>query len=127
MIAPVCPGSAADEAVFWRGRAESLAAENARLAAENAALAWTVAVQREQIAALKQRVVTLSRILFGTSSEKGDPGGPEAGGGDDGRRRGQRPGSAGHGRRRHEHLEAEEQVYDLPAGERTLPAVRPGL
>src|SRR5271165_5812399 len=133
MIAPVCPGSAADEAVFWRGRAESLAAENARLAAENAALAGTVAVQREQIAALKQRVVTLSRILFGTSSEKGDPGGPEAGGGDDdgrgaggragegSRRRGQRPGSAGHGRRRHEHLEAEEQVHDLPAGERRCP------
>jgi len=131
MIAPVCPGSAADEAVFWRGRAESLAAENARLAAENAALAGTVAVQREQIAALKQRVVTLSRILFGTSSEKGDPGGPGAGGGDDGRgggragegsrRRGQRPGSAGHGRRRHEHLEAEEQVHDVPEGERRCP------
>lgn len=78
MIAPVCPGSAADEAVFWRGRAESLAAENATLAG-------TVAVQREQITALKQRVVTLSRILFGTSSEKGEPGRPEAGGGDDSR------------------------------------------
>ena len=125
MIAPVCPGSAADEAVFWRGRAESLAAENATLAR-------TVAVQREQITALKQRVVTLSRILFGTSSEKGEPGGPEAGGGDDSRgdggqagegsrRRGQRPGSAGHGRRRHEHLEAEEQVHDVPEGERRCP------
>ncbi len=125
MIAPVCPGSAADEAVFWRGRAESLAAENATLAG-------TVAVQREQITALKQRVVTLSRILFGTSSEKGEPGRPEAGGGDDSRgdggqagegsrRRGQRPGSAGHGRRRHEHLEAEEQVHDVPEGERRCP------
>jgi transposase len=132
MIVPVCPGSAADEAVFWRGRAESLAAESARLAAENATLAGTVAVQRDQITALKQRVVTLSRILFGTSSEKGDPGRPEAGGGDVGRgaggragegtrRRGQRPGSAGHGRRRREHLEAEEQVHDLPAGERRCP------
>src|SRR5713226_6498307 len=114
MMAPVCSGSAADEAVFWRERAGSLAAENVRLAAENTTLAGTVAVQREQIAALKQRVVTLSRMLFGTSSEKGDPGRPEAGGdgdgpggGGDGRgdgggagegRRGQRPGSAGHGR-----------------------------
>src|SRR6266851_628923 len=131
MMAPVCSGSAADEAVFWRERAGCLAAENVRLAG-------TVAVQREQIAALKQRVVTLSRMLFGTSSEKGDPGRPEAGGGDgdgpggggDGRgdgggagegRRGQRPGSAGHGRRRHDHLEAEEQVHDVPEGERRCP------
>ena len=77
-------------------------------------------------------------MLFGTSSEKSDPGKPEAGGrdglaaggGDDGRghggragsrRRGQRPGSAGHGRRRHEHLEAEEQVHDIPEGERRCP------
>ena len=43
---------------------------------QNATLAGTVAVQREQITALKQRVVTLSRILFGTSSEKGEPGRP---------------------------------------------------
>src|SRR6266851_4432351 len=138
MMAPVCSGSAADEAVFWRERAGSLAAENVRLAAENTTLAGTVAVQREQIAALKQRVVTLSRMLFGTSSEKGDPGRPEAGGGDgdgpggggDGRgdgggagegRRGQRPGSAGHGRRRHDHLDAEEQVHDVPEGERRCP------
>ncbi len=147
MMAPVCSGSAADEAVFWRERAGSLAAENVRLAAENTTLAGTVAVQREQIAALKQRVVTLSRMLFGTSSEKGDPGRPEAGGGagrpeagggdgdgpgggGDGRgdgggagegRRGQRPGSAGHGRRRHDHLDAEEQVHDVPEGERRCP------
>ncbi|MGH3180687.1 MAG: IS66 family transposase, partial [Streptosporangiaceae bacterium] len=38
-----------------------------------------------------------------------------------GRRRGQRPGSAGHGRRRHEHLEAEEQVHDLPEDQRRCP------
>src|SRR5216683_3203653 len=93
MMAPVCSGSAADEAVFWRERAGSLAAENVRLAAENTTLAGTVAVQREQIAALKQRVVTLSRMLFGTSSEKGDPGRPEAGGGD-----GDGPGGGGDGR-----------------------------
>ncbi len=117
--------------MFWRGRAEQLGAENARLAAENTTLAGTVAAQREQLAALKQRVVTLSRMLFGTSSEKGDPGKPDAGGGDDsrggdghragGRRRGQRPGPGGHGRRRHEHLDAEEQIHDLPEGERRCP------
>ena len=123
MIAPACSRSAAAGAVFWRERAEQLAAENARLAEQSTTLAGTVAAQREQIAALKQRVVTLSRMLFGTSSERSDPGKPgaggqPAGGGDDdrgggggragGRRRGQRPGLAGHGRRRHEHLDAEE-------------------
>ena len=70
-------------------------------------------------------------MLFGKSSEKGDPGKPGAGGGDDGRggvgdraggrRRGQRPGSAGHGRRRHEHLDTEEQIHDIPEGERRCP------
>jgi transposase len=135
MVAPACSRSAAEEAVFWRSRAELLEAEIARLAAENTTLAGTVAAQLEQLAALKQRLVTLSRMLFGTSSEKGDAGKPGAGGqpgggGDDkgagggragGRRRGQRPGSAGHGRRRHEHLDAEEQIHDLPEGERCCP------
>jgi transposase len=135
----------ADEAAFWRERAELLEAQNTRLAgenvrleAENATLAATVAAQQEQLAALKQRVVTLSRMLFGTSSEKDGAGKRQAGGqaadadgGDDapagdggaagGRRRGQRPGSAGHGRRRHEHLETEEQVHDIPEGERRCP------
>jgi transposase len=132
--------------VSWRERAELLAAQNTRLAgenvrleAENTTLAATVAAQREQIAALKQRVVTLSRMLFGTSSEKSGAGqrdsggdGP-AGGGDDshgageggrpagGRRRGQRPGSAGHGRRRHEQLDAEDEIHDLPEDQRRCP------
>jgi len=135
MIAPACSRSASEEAVFWRSRAGLLEAGNARLAAQNTTLAAAVAAQREQIVALKQRVVTLSRMLFGTSSEKIDPGkreagGRPAGGGDGsrgdggrtpGRRRGQRPGSAGHGRRRHEHLAAEEQVHDLSADERRCP------
>ena len=120
--------------MFWRSCAQLLEAENARLAAENTTLAGTVAAQREQLTALKQRVVTLSRMLFGTSSEKSDSGKPEAGGqptgGDEGtgdrgragsRRRGQRPGSAGHGRRRREHLEAEEHIHDIPEGERCCP------
>lgn len=88
-----------------------------------------MAAQREQIAVLRQRVVTLNRILFGKSSEKGDPGKPDAGDGGStadggrapGRRRSQRPGSAGHGRGRHEHLDSEEQVHDLPEGERCCP------
>jgi len=128
----------AGEAASCRARAEYWEGEARRLEAENAALAGTLAAQREQITALKQRVVTLSRMLFGKSSEKSDPGRPDAAGGDGpagggvdspggigrragGRRRGQRPGSAGHGRRRHEHLDTEEQIHDLPGGERRCP------
>jgi transposase len=132
MIASACSRAASEEAVFWRSCAQLLEAENARLAAENTMLAGTVAAQREQLAGLKQRVVTLSRMLSGASSEKSGPGqhadggGPAGGGGSragsgrpaGGRRRGQRPGPAGHGRRRHEHLDAEEQVHDVPEGER---------
>ena len=108
---------------MWRSRAEFWEAEATRLAAENATLAGTVEAQREQLAVLKQRVVTLSRMLFGASSEKGSPARRGDGAGDGAgragsRRRGQRPGSAGHGRRRHEHLEAEEEVHDLSEGER---------
>jgi transposase len=115
---------------LWRSRAEFWEAEATRLAAENTTLTGTVEAQREQLAVLRQRVVTLSRMLFGSSSEKGSAGRRDGGTGDgavgDGcragsRRRGQRPGSAGHGRRRHEHLETEEQVHDIPGGERRCP------
>jgi transposase len=110
---------------FWRERA-------VLLEAENATLAGTVAAQQEQIAALKQQVVTLSRMLFGRSSEKGSGGKAAADGEEDGgrgaggrvargRRRGQRPGSAGHGRRRYGHLDAEEQVHDVPGDQRRCP------
>ena len=133
MIAPVCSGPAADEAVLWRSRAEFWEAEAGRLAAENTTLAATVEAQRQQVEALQQRVVTLNRMLFGTSSEKDCPGRRDGGTADTGdggrggsgaapgRRRGQRPGSAGHGRRRHEHLDAEEQVHDIPESERRCP------
>jgi transposase len=123
---------------LWRSRARSLGAGNVRLEAQNITLAGTVAAQQEQITALRQRVVTLSRMLFGKSSEKSDPGkpgadhgdGPAGGGGDcpagtgrpaGGRRRGQRPGSRGHGRRRHERLDTGEQIHDIPEGQRRCP------
>lgn len=80
MPAPWCfPVAASEEAAFWRCRAEILEAENARLTAANSALAATVEAQRQQVEALKQRVVTLNRMLFGASSEKNDPGRPQAG------------------------------------------------
>ncbi|MGH3305461.1 MAG: IS66 family transposase [Streptosporangiaceae bacterium] len=122
--------------MLWRSRAECWEAEAGRLAAQNTTLAGTVEAQREQLDVLRQRVVTLSRMLFGTSSEKdaagkrdggegdGDSGGAGGSGGRKrprGRRRGQRPGSAGHGRRRYEHLDTEEEIHDLPEGQRCCP------
>ena len=95
-----------------------------------------------QVAALGEKVATLSRLLFGDSSEKHKPkqkaqGGQDddhdddhdgggvggAGGGVGGegpkrRRRGQQPGSRGHGRRDWSHLEAEEQVHEVDEGQR---------
>ena len=133
MLAPACTRSAADEAALRRSRAEFWKGEAGRLAAENVTLAGKVEGQRQQVEALRQRVVTLSRMLFGTSSEKdragkrdegtgGDGGGADRGRrGSRGRRRGQRPGSAGHGRRRHEHLDTEEQLHDLPEDQRRCP------
>ena len=89
---------------MWCSRAEFWEAEATRLAAENATLAGTAEAQREQLAVLKQRVVTLSRMLFGASSEKDSPAKRDDGKGDgagDGagragsRRRGQRRPSSG--------------------------------
>jgi hypothetical protein len=109
MVAPAYSRSAAGEAVFWRSCAELLEAGKLRLVAENARLAGTVAARQEQLAALKQRVVTLSRMLFGASSDRSDKPGAggraAAGSGDDSRmrvagpggRRGQRPGRRGVG------------------------------
>jgi len=100
------------------------------------------AVQREQrleehVADLQQRVLDLEeerdrlqaelRIreqqLFGASSEKRSDATPERS--DDPaqpkRPRGQQPGSRGHGRRRHEHLPAEQVACDLDPEERRCP------
>lgn len=112
------------EACYWRAEAERLRVRVAELDA--------------QVAALTERVSTLARMLFGKRSEKKkrpDPGedndgdggrpGPGAGGGAGGRsgrrRRGQQPGSAGHGRRDYTHLPTEEQVHDIGDGQRVCP------
>lgn len=123
------------EAVYWRGEAERWRAEAERHRVR-------VAELEGQVAALVEKVATLARMLFGKRSEKtkkpdsagegegssndGD-GGPGGDGGDgDGpgpgrRRRGQRPGSRGHGRRDYSHLHTEERVYDVPEAERVCP------
>ena len=86
---------------------------------------------------LVEQVAVLSRMLFGRSSEKasagvGEPGEPagqaadgdgggDAAGGGDRPKRGQRPGSRGHGRRDYAHLDSREEIHDVPPDQRVCP------
>ncbi|MGH9294731.1 MAG: IS66 family transposase [Acidimicrobiales bacterium] len=124
-------------------RAEQLAAENLSLRAEvrglradKRGLLAKVADLEGLVSTLGQTVATYAKMLFGTSSEKQPPAkaeepprGPNAGAstGRDAsgegakRRRGKQPGTAGHGRRDYEELDVEEQVHNVPEGERACP------
>lgn len=131
---------------YWRAEAERWRAEAAEVewlraeverwraeAAEAERLRAQVAELKGQVTALAERVSTLAGLLFGTSSEKSQdsartgasasPSQPESGPGPDGqrRRRGQQPGSRGHGRRDYTHLPTEERVADVPEAERVCP------
>src|SRR5260221_5819336 len=95
----------------------------AELRADNAGLTARVAELAGQVARLQESVTTLTGLLFGSSSEKGSS--PSRGNGRDGGvrpggrgKRGQRPGGPGHGRRAYSHLETEERVIDVDAGQR---------
>ena len=115
---------------YWRaraGRAEARVAEleaaTAALRADKAGLTARVAELAGQVARLQESMTTLSGLLFGSSSEKG--GSPSRGNGRAGGdrpggagKRGQRPGGPGHGRRDRSHLETEERVIDVDAGQR---------
>jgi transposase len=108
---------------YWRARAVRAEALVAELRAENAGLTARVAALAGQVAGLQESVTTLSGLLFGSSSEKG--GSPSRGNGREradragvAGKRGQRPGRPGHGRRDHSHLETEERVIDVEAGQR---------
>ena len=103
---------------------------------------WRVRAQRAEgqvaeldvrVAELSEQVAVLSRMLFGRSSEKTNPipdQGGQAGGPDrrdargprdrdePERKRGQRPGSKGHGRRDYSHLDTREEIHDVPADQR---------
>ena len=124
------------EAGYWRaraGRAEARVAEReaapAALRAERDELTARAAELAGQVDRLQESVTTLSGLLFGSSSEKGGSPSRRNGrggdaGGDGGVRpvgrgkRGQRPGSPGHGRRDRSHLETEERVIDADPGQR---------
>jgi transposase len=122
--AQVIDGSA--DLACWRARAGRAEAAAARLRQENSELNARVAALSAEVGRLQEAVTTLSGLLFGTSSEKRAPAVRGGGAGEDGaggrpdgtRRRGQRPGAPGHGRRSYAHLETEERVIDLEPEER---------
>jgi transposase len=109
----------AADVAYWRVRAERAEGQVAELDV--------------RVAELSEQVSVLSRMLFGRSSEKknptpdrgaaaGEPDRPDArdlGDRDEPqRKRGQRPGSKGHGRRDYSHLDTREEIHDVPAGQR---------
>jgi transposase len=100
----------------WRVRAERAEARAEQLQA--------------RIEELSEQVAVLSRMLFGRSSEKSgpssgtgeEPGGQQARDTGDVRgagRRGQQPGSKGHGRRDYSHLDTREEIHEVSEAERT--------
>jgi transposase len=128
----------------WRTRARHLGEEKKRALEEKAAWRGKAIAHKRRVGVLERRVAeletelgtanekiaTLSKLCFGTKSEKkrtaahlegekagtaaaGQPAEPQTPPGGERRRRGQQPGSRGHGRRDYEELETEEVVYDL--------------
>jgi transposase len=129
-VGPEPPVVDVTEMTSWRERAE-----RAEQRAERA---------EARVEELAEQVAVLSRMLFGRSSEKASPGaggpggseeaagqageGSDRTGGDsdtdgDGERskRGQRPGSKGHGRRDYSRLDSREEIHDVPPDQRVCP------
>ena len=118
------------ESAYWKAEAERLAGDNAHLAGdnarlevENAELRARVSELEGQISALAEKVATLTKLVFGTSSEKSKPVTLPVGKDVTGekRRRGQQSGSPGHGRRDYSNLETIEEIHDVAESERICP------
>jgi len=125
---------ALDEKAAWQASAIALKRQVT-------ALERRVAALESELDSATEKIATLSKLCFGVKSEKGRssarsdaadieaPGTqvaeestePATASGDGRRRRGQRPGSPGHGRRDYEELEEEEVLHDVPEEERVCP------
>jgi transposase len=106
------PENDSDDVTYWRDRALVAEAAVKELAA--------------QVAALTEQVATLSKMLFGRSSEKKTPSPPPTSpfmntGGDPTRKRGQQSGSKGHGRRDYSHLETQDVYHDVAEDQKVCP------
>jgi transposase len=100
------------EVAYWRERALAAEARVEELVA--------------QVATLAEQVATLSKMLFGRSSEKKPASPPPASPfanttSDQARKRGQQPGSKGHGRRDYAHLETEDLFHDVAEDQKNCP------
>jgi transposase len=119
---------------YWRERARR-AERRAERAEESSARTQVLLVETQaRVEELSEQVAVLSRMLFGRSSEKARAGQASldehdedvpaaaapsgSGAGAPRRRRGQQPGSRGHGRRDYSHLDTREIIHDVPADQR---------
>jgi transposase len=119
------------EVAYWRGRAERAETRLAGVEVDLAEAGERFVAAEARISELSEQVAVLSRMLFGRSSEKTrltPDRGAEAAESDrretrrdldePERRRGQRLGSTGHGRRDYSHLDTREEIHDVPADQR---------
>jgi len=112
-----------EEVEFWKAESHKHFCDAQYWKAMHQQALERIAQRDQEIARLKGEVRGLRQQLFGRKTEKGGEGqvlqGLEKL--SSGRRRGQQPGQAGHGRRDHSHLPADIVPADLPANERCCP------
>jgi transposase len=112
-----------EEVEFWKAESHKHFCDAQYWRAQHQRALGRIAQRDQEIDRLKADVRRLRQQLFGRKTEKGKaepvPQGLEQG--PSGRRRGQQPGRAGHGRRDHSHLPAVVTLVDLPAAERCCP------
>ena len=112
-----------EEVEFWKAESHKHFCDAQYWKAMHQQALERIAQRDQEIDRLKGEVRGLRQQLFGRKTEKGDaaqilPGLEKVA---SGRRRGQQPGQAGHGRRDHSHLPAKITMKDLPADERCCP------
>jgi transposase len=115
------------EVEFWKAESHKHFCDAQYWRAQHQRAQKRLAQRDQEIERLKAEVRRLQQQLFGRKTEKHPKGtragqtGPDTQKTSSGRRRGQQPGRAGHGRRDHSHLPAIVTPLDLPAGERCCP------
>jgi transposase len=112
-----------EEVEFWKAESHKHFCDAQYWRAMHQQALNRIAQRDQEIDRLKAEVRGLRQQLFGRKTEKGKAGQPLLGleEAPTGRRRGQQPGRAGHGRRDHSHLPAVVTPVDLPADERCCP------
>jgi transposase len=114
-----------------KNESERWKVEEQRLKRELVAERARVIELEDLVATLREKVATLAKLVFGTSSEKKSSrqksttpsSGDDAGSATEEprRRRGQQPGSPGHGRRDYSGLETVEEIHDVAVEDQLCP------